>query len=698
MTLENESPVVSEERLRSLKAEIERHDLLYYAQSTPEISDAAYDGLKREYAALALALGQEPGKDPLLAKVGDDRSRGFVTRAHRVAMGSLENAYSREELLQFVQRLMKLLELTEPVFVVQPKIDGLAVSLTYRNGNLVHALTRGNGQEGDDVTENLLQAGGLPGRLTGSGHPDLIEIRGEIFMTREEFERINAQRLSEGLPLFANPRNLASGTVKLLDRQVVAQRELKLRVYGIGACEPPVADTISGLIDRFVQWGLPAVEWTREVRGSDALWQAIQELGSRKSELPYETDGAVVKLDAVALQQKAGSTAKAPRWAVAYKFASERAVTRLLKIHWQVGRTGAVTPVAWLEPVFVAGSTVSRATLHNSDEITRKDLREGDWVEVEKAGEIIPQVVAVILERRASDALPFVEPTHCPACGHPLERLTGEVVLRCLNPSCPPQFNRRVEHFASKGCMDIENLGEAVIEQLVVAGLLKRISDLYLIRREDLLRLERFGEKSATNLVESIAASKQQPLWRLLHGLGILHIGASSAKLLAREFRSMDALMAADRGALESIKGLGQVIAEAVVSHFRDTGNRRLIEDLREQGLRMEDPEEAQATVNPAGAGVLAGKTLVLTGTLPNYSREAMKALIEAAGGKTTDSVSKKTDYLVAGDSAGSKLAKAQQLGVVVLDEAGVLKLLSASETGGTLPPQIPEQISLPLS
>jgi DNA ligase (NAD+) len=659
-------------RLEALRAGIRRHDQLYYAEAASEVPDQEYDAMKREYARLLVQAGLDPEQDPLLTKVGDDRSKGFARAKHRQTMGSLDNTYSQAEVVAFCERLEKHLPGQTPfAFVVQPKVDGVALSLTYEKGRLTRALTRGNGVEGDDVTRNLAFCPQVLPVLKGDGHPDVLEVRGELFLTRSEFARINAERELSGEPLFANPRNLASGTLKAIDAGIVSERELSLRVYALGYCEPSgLLRSVSEVMERLQAWGLPVVESSERVLGANGILEAITRVETLRHRLPYDTDGAVVKLDSIALQEEAGWTAKAPRWAMAYKFPAERAVTQVENIEWQMGRTGALTPVAHLKPVLVAGSTVSRASLHNPEEIARKDIRVGDWVEIEKAGEIIPQVLRVLPERRSPASLPFPEPDNCPACGTKLARPEGEVVLRCLNPACPPQLNRRIEHFASKACMDIDSLGEAVVEQLIGAGLVRGVVDLYRISLEDLRKLERFGEKSAANLITAIGTSKKQPLWRLLHGLGIFRVGAGMAKTLVSAFGSMQALREASVEQLLEVDGVGAFTASSVRRFFDDPAHQASVDALAAFGLNMSGG-------NADGHSLpLSGKIVVLTGTLPNHGRDQMAALIEEAGGKVAGSVSKKTDYVVAGESAGSKLDKALKLGVTVLDEAGILAIL----------------------
>jgi len=677
----------AQQRIAELRAQVVRHDELYYRHAKPEITDFDYDRLKRELADLEAKFpeaAKAAGTDSPTTKVGDDRLEGFSTYRHRQPMQSLDNTYSEAELREFHARLMKLLDREELAYVIEPKIDGLAVSVTYEKGKLVRAVTRGNGVEGDDVTANALTIHSLPHELKkgkGSPIPDVIEIRGEIFMTRAEFQRINKAREEEGLEAFANPRNLAAGTLKILDRQEVAQRKLEIVLYGVGFCEPAAAagETQSGYHAHVRAWGLPGVEKIWTANGADEMWAAVQKLDQLRHSFLYGTDGAVVKLDSLALQREAGSTSKAPRWAMAYKFAAERAETKLNAITVQVGRTGVLTPVAELEPVFLAGSTVARATLHNRDEIARKDIRVGDFVYVEKAGEVIPAVVSVNTARRAPECVPFVFPEKCPACGTRVVQLEGEVALRCPNYDCPVQVRRRVRHFASKACVDIEGLGEAMVDTFVEKGWVKSAADIYRLpgRREDLLSLGKSVEKSTDNLLAAIETSKHADLWRFIHGLGITHVGAAAPKDLAVRFGRLDALAEAKFedfiGEKKSslIDGIGETMALAILNHFNDPRNRALVSELLALGVKPAAPAPRAA----AGTA-LAGKTFVLTGTLPSLTREAAAARIEAAGGKVSGSVSKKTSYVLAGAEPGSKLEKAQALGVPVIDETEFLKLL----------------------
>ena len=678
----------AQQRIADFRAQVIRHDELYYRRAKPGISDSEYDRLKRKLADLEAQFpeaARAAGAASPTAAVGDDRAEGFQTYRHRLAMQSLENTYSEAELREFHARLVRLLGREDLAYDIEPKIDGLAVSLTYEKGRFIRAATRGNGVEGDDVTANALTIQGLPRALSHSRAapvPELVEIRGEVYMTLAEFRRINEDREESGLEPFSNPRNLAAGTLKLLDPADVADRRLEIVLYGVGACEPAAAagDTQGGYLARLRAWGLPTVEKSWTARGIDEAWSAVKELDRLRDGFSYGTDGAVVKLDSFALQHEAGSTSKAPRWAMAYKFAAEKAETKLLAITVQVGRTGVLTPVAELEPVFLAGSTVARATLHNRDEIARKDIRVGDTVTIEKAGEVIPAVVAVNLARRPPECAPYVFPTACPACGTRVVHLDGEVALRCPNYGCPVQVRRRVRHFASKACVDIDGLGEAMVDALVGKGWARSAADIYKLRRADLLTLGKDVEKSTDNLLAAIERSKGAELWRFIHGLGIPHVGAAVAKDLAIRFQSLEALAAArledfiGEKKASLIAGIGETMAEAIVTHFNQPRNRTLIAELVELGVKPLPP----ASKPVAAGGVFAGKTFVLTGTLPKLTREEATDRIEAAGGKVSGSVSKKTSYVLAGADPGSKLEKARSIGVAVIDETEFLRILAS--------------------
>jgi DNA ligase (NAD+) len=659
----------TEKRIAQLRAEIAEHDRLYYKETMPRIDDQAYDRLKVELAELEAQNPEFNFADSPTQNVGDDRLEAFESYRHRKPMLSLDNTYSKEELIEFGRRLEKRFPDQALDYLVEPKIDGVAVSLTYEQGTLVRAVSRGNGTEGDDITQNVRNIQGIPKSIAQA--PDILEVRGEIYMRHDEFERINTRRLDNSQPLYANPRNLAAGTIKLLDPNEARSRTLDIVLYGIGACEPSNYFTLQSEIqEKLTQWNFAVLEkiWLGE--GIESSWSAIEELDTLRQNFAYPTDGAVVKLNDFQLQEAAGFTSKAPRWAIAYKFEAERAETLLKEISLQIGRTGAVTPVAILEPVQLAGTTVSRATLHNEDEIRRKDLRPGDTVTVQKAGEIIPQVLGFVESKRPANSQPFDFGEHLKLLGIDAERDPAQAVWRIVHKDDPMRQQRTLQHFANRPCMDIENLGTAVVEQLVTRGLAKTPADLYTLRFEQLVELDKFAEKSATNLIESIEASKTCALWQLIHGLGIPNVGKQSAKDLEANFDSLDDIASANEETLEAIDGIGPIMAQSIHAWFADPEQRELIDRLREYGLNFqsERPEVSDSS--------LAGKTFVLTGTLPTLTRSEATELIEKVGGRTSSSVSKKTDYVIAGEASGSKYTKAVKLEVSILDEDGFKKLI----------------------
>lgn len=660
-----------QKEIAQLRAEIAQHDALYYKDARPAVDDRAYDRLKARLAELEAAHPEfDFGASPTQS-VGDDRLDAFESYRHRKPMLSLDNTYSSAELIEFGRRLGKRFPGQTLTYLVEPKIDGVAVSLTYENGRFVRAVTRGNGIEGDDITSNVRGIEGLPESIADA--PAVLEVRGEIYMRHEEFERINAAREAEGQALYANPRNLAAGTVKLLDPAEARRRKLDIVLYGVGACEPgDYFGSQSEIQQKLKGWRFPVLEKYWLAEGIEDAWKCIEELDTLRQGFAYPTDGAVLKLNDFAQQEEAGFTSKAPRWAIAYKFEAERAETLLKEISLQIGRTGAVTPVAILEPVQLAGTTVSRATLHNEDEIRRKDIRPGDTVLVQKAGEIIPQVLSVNLDKRPAGSRPFHFGEHLKALGIEAERDPSQAVWRIVSKDDPVRQRRALQHFASRGCMDIENLGAAVVEQLVDRGLARTPAELYTLTEAQLLDLDKFAEKSAKNLLDALEASKQRELWQLIHGLGIPHVGKQSAKDLEANFDSLDAIAAATEEQLEAVDGIGGIMAQSIHAWFDDAENRRLIEQLKAQGLNFESGRQAQA------GGPLSGKTLVLTGSLPGMTRDEATRRIEAAGGRTSSSVSKKTDYLLAGEASGSKYAKAEKLGVPILDEAAFRDLLES--------------------
>lgn len=667
-------------RHAELADEIRHHDYLYYVAAKPVISDREYDRLYRELLDIEGQFPELVTADSPSQRVGGAPVDGFPSVQHAVPMMSLDNAYSEVEVRDFVQRLNRILPTSNLEFLVEPKVDGVAVSLRYEHGRFVLGATRGDGVTGDDITANLRTVRSVPLRLRdgSSKAPEVLEVRGEVFMSRTGFERMNREREEAGEERFANPRNATAGALKQLDSRAVARRPLEVVFYGLG--EVRAGDATPRTQREILSWlgdlGFRTSERTWYCQSVDEVIRALHELDGIRRGFAYETDGAVIKLDIVALRARAGSTAKAPRWALAYKYAPEQAATRLKAITIQVGRTGALTPVAELEPVLLSGTKVMRATLHNEEEIRRKDIRIGDTVIIEKAGEIIPAVIRVELDRRTGTEKSFDFPKTCPECGSRVVRTAGEdageqVVWRCPNLDCPAQVRGRILHWCSRGAMDIEGGGEVLVDQLVKRGLVLDVADLYRLHLEEVASLERMGEKSARNFLNGIDASRKRDLWRLIYGLGILHVGSGVAKALARGFADMDDLASASVDELNRIEDVGEVIARSVERWFSDTRNRRLLERLRQAGLNFDSSLHRA----PQADAPFAGVTFVLTGTLPSLTREEATARIEERGGRVSGSVSRKTHYVVAGDDAGSKLEKARQLGVKVIDEKEFLEL-----------------------
>ena len=660
----------SQKDIFRLRAEIAEHDRLYYKDAQPKIDDQAYDRLKVELAQLEAARPEFNSDGSPTQLVGDDRLDAFDSYQHRKPMLSLDNTYSPDELIDFGRRLLKRFPEQTLTYLVEPKIDGVAVSLTYEDGQLIRAVSRGNGIEGDDITSNVRGIRGLPDSIANA--PDTLEVRGEIYMRHSEFERINAAREAEGQALYANPRNLAAGTIKLLNPSEARNRQLDIVLYGIGACEPGNYFTAQSEIqENLKKWHLPVLEKYWLADGIEDVWKCILELNTARQKFTYPTDGAVVKLDNFSLQEKAGYTSKAPRWAIAYKFEAECAETILKEISLQVGRTGVVTPVAILEPVQLAGTTVSRATLHNEDEIQRKDIRPGDTVLVQKAGEIIPQVLSVNAGKRPVGSQPFNFRSHLKALGIEAERDPAQAAWRIARKDDPIRQQRALQHFASRACMDIENLGTAVIEQIVERGLVKNQADLYTLTEAQLLDLDKFAEKSAKNLIAALESSKRCELWQLIHGLGIPHVGKQSAKDLEANFSSLEVIAKATVDSLEAIDGIGTIIARSIHAWFADVDNHTLIEQLKAHGLNFDSARQEKAE------GIFVGKTVVLTGTLLGLSRDEATQMIEAAGGRTSSSVSRKTDFVLAGEATGSKYVKAKELEITILDERAFRELLA---------------------
>lgn len=657
---------------QKLRSEIRHHEFLYYVLDAPEITDAEYDALMRRLQELEAKYPDDVPPDSPTRRVGGKVNPEFTEVRHITPLLSLGNAFSNEELLAFDQRVKSgLPEGSKVEYVFEPKIDGLACSLIYENGRLVRAATRGDGEVGENVTANVRTIRSIPLVLNvkeGEEVPELLDVRGEVYMPRHAFMKLNEQRSEAGENEFANPRNAAAGSLRQLDPKVTAGRQLSFFAYGVGAGHKDKhADSLAMLHD----YGFKVSEGYCVVKDINEAIEKIKEFSAKRQGLAYDTDGAVLKVNAVYQQNILGATGKDPRWAIAFKFPPEQAETKLEDIIIQVGRTGVLTPTAVLTPVKLSGSTISRATLHNEDFIRSKDIRIGDTVVINKAGEIIPEVLHVVKEKRTGAEEEYFMPTVCPECGWKAERQDGEAALRCTNPHCPALGREGLIHFASKGAMDIDGCGPAVINQLLDNGLITDAADLYLLAKPQLVALERMGEKSADNLLAAIAESKKQNLDRLLFALGIRHVGAKVARILALHFGSMEKLMAAEADEIAAIEDIGPKIAESVVTYFAVPSNIDLIERLRELGLNMK-MEAAELDVSHP----FYGKTMVFTGTMPTLDRATAQTMAQQVGAKVTGSVSKKTDYVVAGAEAGSKLTKAQQLGVTVIDEAEFLRLL----------------------
>lgn len=667
MTLEE-----ARRRAESLRSEIRRHDHLYYVLAQLEISDAEYDRLMRELKQIEEKFPALVTFDSPTQRVGGEPLENFATVTHRVPMLSLSNAYSADELKEFDERVRKGLAGEPYEYVVELKVDGVAVSLRYEKGKFVQGSTRGDGVRGDDITANLRTVRSIPLSLaTKDPLLQSIEARGEVYFPRKGFTRLNEEREREGEPLFANPRNAAAGSLKQLDPALVAKRPLDIFIYGVASSPGGKYETHYQTLMALKAAGLRANPHIKLCKSLEEAIRYCNEWETKRDSLDYDIDGMVLKVNRFDQQLKLGQTSKEPRWATAYKFPTREAITMLKDIILRVGRTGAVTPTAVLEPVLLSGTTISSATLHNADEIQRKDIRIGDTVVIEKGGEIIPKVVRVVREKRTGKEKVFRMPETCPTCGGKLRRDEEEVAWRCENVACPAQLKRTLEHFAGRGTMDIEGLGTVMVETLVDKGLIKDYGDLYSLRMKGLLGLERMGEKSASNLLTGIEASKERPYERVLFALGIRHVGLTAARLLAERFPSLDELIKAKPEEIDEIPGVGTTIAQSVTDFFSRKSNLAVIAKLREAGVRLKAEKEGEGKPKK-----LAGKTFVLTGTLKGYSREEASERIIALGGRTSDSVSKRTDYLVVGEESGSKLAKAKTLGVKTLSEEEFEKLV----------------------
>jgi DNA ligase (NAD+) len=660
-------------RAAELRALITQHDYRYYVLDDPLIADAEYDRLLRELRALEAAQPQLITPDSPTQRVAGTPSSAFGEVVHQVPMLSLDNAFSAKDVEAFDRRIHERLGVTGALdYVAEPKLDGLAVTVIYRAGLLERAATRGDGVSGEDVTANVRTIRGVPQRLRGTA-PALLEARGEVFMPLAGFERMNAQARERGEKVFVNPRNAAAGSLRMLDARITAARPLSVNFYGLGALEgaaPPASQ--HALLEFLRHHGLPVSAEAHTVHGVAGCLEYYRDMGERRAQLPYQIDGVVYKLDARADQERLGFLSRAPRWAIAHKFPADEAFTAVRGIEFQVGRTGALTPVARLEPVFVSGVTVSNATLHNIDEAQRKDVRVGDTVVVRRAGDVIPEVVSVVLDKRPPGTVAVQLPQFCPVCNSQVLRVEGEAAARCTGGfSCRAQRQEALRHFASRRALDIEGLGDKLVEQLVAQDLVRSPADIYALTLEQLTQLERMGEKSAANLRTAIERSKQTTLPRLLYGLGIRDVGEATALALARHFGTLERLMAADAATIQQVPDVGPVVAAQVAAFFASADHRSVIHDLQQQGLTW--AEVARAPESAA----LAGRTFVITGTLPSMTREQAQEELTARGAKVAGSVSKKTSFVVAGSDAGSKLAKAQALGVPVIDEAQLRELLS---------------------
>ncbi len=658
----------------SLSEQLHRHNRLYHGLDQPEISDAEYDRLMQQLLALEAQFPELISNDSPSQRVGSEPLDSFSSVSHASPMLSLENAFNAEQLREFDARIKRFLSREEAIeYLCEMKLDGVAVALTYEAGKLVRGATRGDGSRGEEITRNIRTIGSIPLRLQDD-FPPRLEVRGEIYMELAAFRKLNEQRREEGEATFANPRNVTAGSLRQLDSKLTAKRPLTISCYGIGAIEGSEPQSHYQLLATLRRWGLKVNLETLRVAGDiEAVIDRYQELIELRDQLPYEIDGMVVKVNSRSLQQELGEKSRTPRWAIACKFPPRQAETVLESVRFQVGRTGAITPVANLKPVSVSGVTVSSASLHNWDEIERLGIRIGDRVVVERAGDVIPDIVKVLRKKRSGTEQVIPEPTECPACGSPVSREAGEVVPRCQGLSCPAQLKESLKHFCARRAMDIDGLGDRIIDQLLRLELVNSVADLYQLQKEQLFQFERMGEKLAEKLLTAITASKQRPLERFLFGLGIRHVGSHVAKVLSRRFGSLDALAAADAEQLLAIHEIGPQVADSVTRFFADPRNQEILARLRQLGVAPIPSEQ------PLGDR-LQGKVFVFTGALERFSRKEGEALVEAQGGRASGSVSKKTDYVVAGPGAGSKLAKAEQLGIKVFNEEEFLSYIKQGD------------------
>ena len=671
-----------EAEIESLRQQLERHNRLYYVDARPEINDREYDTLMAQLIALEKARPEFMTADSPSVKVGGAPIAGFTQVTHRVPMLSIENAFEEQELVDWDAGLRKSLERESLDYSIEYKIDGVAISLTWENGSLVRAATRGNGNVGDEVTSNARVIAGVPLRLTTASPPASLEVRGEVVILNEDFSAFQAEQVRSGEEPFKNPRNAAAGALKLLDPRLARERKLHFLAHGVGFVEGIAWKSYLDFLDSIRILGIPTTPDVSQAHGFDGLLKVCTEMIARVPELPFEVDGLVIKLNTLAQREQLGATSKSPRWVRAYKWERYEAETRVRAIVIQVGKTGAMTPVAELEPVEIAGTTVSRASLHNRDELDRLGVRIGDLVVVEKAGKIIPHVMRVNEAARSGSEVPFLFPQQCPECGSAVQQDEGGVYIRCPNPTCPAQLRETLIFFASRPAMNIDGLGEKLIEQLLAAKLVDGIPSLYRLshRREELLQLDRLGEKSIDKLLSGIEASRQQPLWRLLTGLNIRHVGQTNARTLERAFGSMDMIAEQSEETLAQVNEIGSVIAASVFQFFHSEYGIHLVNELRSVGLNFGQPVDREAALAAAAQGKMVGKTLVVTGTMVRMRRDEIEQLIRDHGGKASGSVSRKTDYVVAGEAAGSKLTKAQELGVTVLTEDEFLAMVNPSD------------------
>src|SRR6267378_3038342 len=670
-----------QKKIAALREQIRHNEYRYYVLDAPEISDAEFDKLMNELKRLEAEHPELITPDSPTQRVGGKPREGFVKAKHSSPMLSLDNAYNEEELRDWERRVHELTGRTDLEYMCELKLDGMSLALVYRDGRLDRGITRGDGTTGEDVTSNVRTVRSIPltiakDKLKKAGMPADFEVRGEMLMPLAAFRKLNEERERQGLATFANPRNFTAGTVRQLEPSITAQRRMDFFAYMLLKDGRTYFDRQSKTMDALELAGFKVNPNRKLATNLEGVWKFIQSWESKRESLPYEIDGIVIKVDRTAWQRELGFTGKAPRWAIAYKYAARGGVTQIEDIVPQVGRTGKLTPVAWLKPVPIGGTTVSRATLHNMDEIERLGVRIGDWVEVERGGDVIPKVVKVLdddTHPRGNKS--FEMPEHCPVCQGNVVRTPGEADHRCVNANCPAKLQGTILHFASRHVMNIDGLGDALVNQLTERGMVKNVADLYRLTQDDLLKLERMGEKSAENVLREIQASKKLPLERVIFGLGIRFVGERTAQFLAEHFGSIDAIMQATSEELEEVNEVGPRIAESIVEFFSDEHNRKLVHDLRNAGLTLTGQKKEKGTQ-------LAGKTFVLTGTLANYSRDEAKKLIEDAGGRVSGSVSKKTDYVVAGEDAGSKLDKARELGVAVIGEKEMEKLVDAQGRG----------------